>query len=274
MTTFDIELVGKVGSLALINREYQDLDYNIIARISRELKPGYIWITSGATEIGRLDYMKRNGTALKGNDEDNKTDYAAQGQSILMQTYRQYVDSRYSIRQILVEHQHFNDVEKRDNLLRLLNRCPAQKAIPIINYNDAVSSEEIRKMEIDKMRKNIKKVVECVDNDETASQIASLVKCKTLLILSTTDGIYSDIDDKNSLIERVSGKDIYELITNIEELQTHCHGASRIGAHGARAKLEYIKEPVKNGTQVIISNSRYSINDILSGKVKSTKISL
>ena len=51
MANFDIELVGKIGSMALINREYQDINYNIIARLSRELKPGYIWVTSGATEI-------------------------------------------------------------------------------------------------------------------------------------------------------------------------------------------------------------------------------
>ena len=39
---FDIELVGKVGSMALINRDHDDIDYNIIARISRSLCPGMI----------------------------------------------------------------------------------------------------------------------------------------------------------------------------------------------------------------------------------------
>ena len=86
------------------------MNYNIIARLSRELRPGYVWVTSGAVEIGKLDYLKRTGKLLEGSDEENKTDYAAQGQSVLMQTYRQYMDSKYSLRQILVEHQHFNDV--------------------------------------------------------------------------------------------------------------------------------------------------------------------
>ena len=40
MADFDIELVGKIGSMALIDREYQDMNYNIIARLSRELRPG------------------------------------------------------------------------------------------------------------------------------------------------------------------------------------------------------------------------------------------
>lgn len=274
MAKFDIELVGKIGSIALIDREYQDINYNIIARLSRELRPGYIWITSGATEIGRLDFLKRNGFELDGSDEDNKTDYSAQGQSILMQTYRQFIDSRYSVRQILVEHQHFNDETKRQHLYEMLMRCPEQKAIPIINYNDAVCSEENRKTEILKIKEKQGRAIECIDNDETASQIACLVKCKTLLILSTLDGIYNDISDQNSLIERVSGKDVYELIDNVNELQNHCYGSNRKGSHGAKAKLEYIKEPLKNGTTVIIANSKYSIKDIMEGKVKSTVFGL
>lgn len=274
MADFDIELVGKIGSMALIDRDYQDMNYNIIARLSRELRPGYIWVTSGATEIGRLDYIKRTGRELTGTDEDNKTDYSAQGQSILMQTYRQFVDSRFSVRQILVEHQHFNDAEKRLHLFDMLCRCPGQNAIPIINYNDPVSYEENRKHEIIKLRAERGRAIECVDNDETASQIACLVKCKTLLILTTTTGIYLDPDDEKSLVERVGGKDLYELIDNVEELQKHCEGASRKGAHGAKAKLEYIKEPLKNGTKVIIASSRYSIKDILSGSVPATRIGL
>ena len=55
MTAFDVELVGKIGSMALINKEYNDIDYNRIARSTRERRPGCFWVTSGATEIGRLD---------------------------------------------------------------------------------------------------------------------------------------------------------------------------------------------------------------------------
>lgn len=271
---FDFELVGKIGSMALIDKNYQDMDYNIIARVSRELKPGYVWVSSGATEIGRLDYIKRNGKELDGLEQYNNTDYASQGQSILMQTYRQFVDSRYSVRQILVEHQHFNDEKKRQYVLDLLLRCPKQNAIPIVNYNDAVCYEENRKAEINKIKETQGKAIELVDNDETASQIACLVKCKRLLILSTMEGILSDPTNPNSLVERVSGKDIYELLENIEHLQEHCSGVSRKGSHGAKAKLEYIKEPLKNGTEVIIASSKYSINDILEGKVKATRIGL
>ena len=270
--SFDIELVGKIGSMALIDKESNILDYTLIARLSSELKPGYIWVTSGAAETGRLDYIKRNGKELKGLPEDVKTDYASQGQSILMSTYRQYVDSKYSIRQVLVEHQHFNDEQKREHLKAMLLRAKEQNAIPIINYNDAISTEESRKFEIQSLKTKNKKVVECVDNDETASQIACLVKAKTLLILTSAEGIYKDSKNPDTLIEKISGKDIYEVLDNITECENYCNGASRAGANGAKAKLEYVKDAVKIGTKVIIASAKHSIKDILSGKANATRI--
>lgn len=269
---FDIELVGKIGSMALIDKQNNILDYTLIARISAELKPGYIWVTSGAAETGRLDYIKRNGCELDGNKEDVKTDYASQGQSILMSTYREFVDSKYSLRQVLVEHQHFNDPQKREHLKAMLLRAKEQNAIPIINYNDAISTEESRRFEIQSLKHNQEKVVECVDNDETASQIACLVKAKNLLILTSADGIYKDPQDSSTLIEEISGKDIYEVLENINECENYCHGASRAGANGAKAKLEYIKDAVKNGTKVTIASAKFSISDILQGKAKATRI--
>ncbi len=95
-----------------------------------------IWVTSGATEIGRLDYLKRTGCELCGSDDEIKADYAAQGQSILMQNYRQFIHQEYGVRQLLVEHTHFNDPEKREHIRRLLIRAAQQKTIPIVNYND------------------------------------------------------------------------------------------------------------------------------------------
>ncbi len=269
---FDTELVGKIGSMALIDKNSNILDYTLIARLSSELRPGYIWVTSGAAETGRLDYIKRTGKELKGEPEDIKTDYASQGQSILMSTYRQYVDSKYSIRQVLVEHQHFNDEKKREHLKAMLIRCKEQNAIPIINYNDAISTEESRRFEIQSLKNKNKKVVECVDNDETATQIACLVHAKNLLILTSADGIYKDSKNPDTLISEISGSTVYEVLDNITACENYCNGASRAGANGAKAKLEYIKDAVKIGTNVIIANAKYSIKDILSGKAKATRI--
>ena len=268
---YDFDLVGKIGSMALIRREDADIDYNIFSRLGSELKPGMIWVTSGAAEIGRLDYIKRTGHELTCDSVDAKTDYAAQGQSILMEQYRHFVRPEYSVRQVLVEHQHFNDPEKREHIRKLFLRAKEQGAIPIVNYNDPVSVDEIRKMELAKYRETPEHhVVECVDNDETASVICDLVHARYLVIFTSADGIYRDPHDPSTLVDAVEGKDVYEVLDAMTELQKSCIGASRAGANGARAKLDFIRRPVMNGTTVMIARAGNRISDVIEGKCKRT----
>ena len=158
MPHVSFDAVVKIGSMALIRKEDNDLDYNIISRLAHDLRPGYILVSSGAAEIGRIDYMKRNGSELKGDLEEIKTDYSSQGQAILMGLYRDFVDPKYSVRQVLVEHSHFNEPEKAEHLRKLFFRAANQNAVPIVNYNDPVSNEETRRFEIASLRK---KSVEC-----------------------------------------------------------------------------------------------------------------
>ena len=163
-----IDLVIKIGSMALIQRDDGAIDYNIFQRLGDDLRPGMALVTSGATEIGRIDYIRRTGGELHGDLEQDKADYAAQGQIILMDNYRRFVRPEFGVRQVLVEHTHFNDDAKRDHIRRLLLRAAQQGCIPIINYNDPVNDEENRKMELASRRLGGGPVVECVDNDETA----------------------------------------------------------------------------------------------------------
>jgi glutamate 5-kinase len=267
-------MVVKIGSMALIRQEDSDIDYNILSRLSRELTPGDILISSGATEIGRLDYARRTSTVLDGDLNEVKTDYAAQGQAILMAYYRQFIRPEYSVRQVLVEHTHFNQPEKRAHIASLLRRAAEQGAIPIINYNDPVSDEENRKMELSALRRETEAVVECVDNDETASVIAELIGAKLLIILTSTEGIYSDPTNPSTLVHEVSGRTPDQIEVNIRRLQKSCLGSSREGAQGARAKLEYMILPARHGTQIIIAHARHRIADLIAGTVPCTRIGM
>ncbi len=269
-----IRMVVKIGSMALIRKEENDIDYNIISRLGRELAPGDILVSSGATEIGRLDYIKRTGVSLVGDSDEDKTDYAAQGQVILMSHYRQFIKPEYSVRQVLVEHTHFNRPEKRAHIASLLRRAAGQGAIPIINYNDPVSDEENRKMELSALRHEAEGIVECVDNDETAAAVADLVGAKLLIILTSTEGIYKDPADPSTLVREVSGRTPEELEQNIRLLQESCVGASRAGAHGARAKLEYMIMPARRGTRIIIAHSRHPLSNLINGSIPCTRIGL
>ncbi|MDR1619095.1 MAG: uridylate kinase [Clostridiales bacterium] len=267
---FDFEVVGKIGSMALIRKNENEIDYNVFSRIGAELRPGFIWVSSGAVEIGRVDYMKRMGRVLYGDKSDIMTDYAAQGQAILMSEYRRFIPPAYSMRQLLVEHTHFNDEEKRNHIKRFLLRCAAQNAIPIVNYNDPVSFEENRRWELDALRETNDHVVECVDNDETASVICMLVKSMYLVILTSADGIYRDAKNPSTLVGAVEGKNPDEVIAGIEALQQSCVGASRQESGGARAKLEFIKGPVRQGTTVIIAGGSAKLSDAIAGNCRRT----
>ena len=268
----EIDLVVKIGSMALIQKAENEIDYNIFQRLGGDLRPGMILVTSGAAEIGRLDYMHRAGHELGGITEEDKADYAAQGQTILMNTYRQFVRPEYGIRQVLVEHNHFNDPLRREHIRRLLTRAAGQGVIPIINYNDPVSDEEVRKMELASRRAEGAEVVECVDNDETAEVVASLVGAKNLILLTSTEGIYLDRDDPSTLVKLVSGSTLAEVRTKVSELMGHCSGASRKGANGARAKLAFALRAGEHGTNVIIGHARYHIADLLAGRVPCTRL--
>lgn len=267
---YDCELVGKIGSMALINREINELDYNAFSRIGKYLQPGYVWVSSGAVEIGKIDYYKRHDKHLEPENDVAKSLYASQGQCILMENYRKFIKPEYSVRQILLEHSHFNDKEKSEYIKTLLLESIKQKSIPIINYNDSVSNDEILKMELSEVRKNQESVAECVDNDETASRLSVLLKSKYLLILTSSEGLLKDTHDPKTLIKEVEGKNVDELLDNMNELFQLCNGASRKGANGMLAKLQYIQEPLKNGTTVIIGSPKYSIPDLLNGNVNRT----
>lgn len=275
MANFDFDMVVKIGSMALIRKEDNDIDYNIFSRLARALKPGHILVSSGATEIGRIDYMQRNGgRELKGGKEEIMASYAAQGQPILMEMYRQFVNPKYSVRQVLIEHSHFNDERKANHIRTLLFSAANQNAIPIINYNDAVSDTENRKWEIRSLKSKNDHVVECIDNDETAAVITKLVRAKLLVILSSIDGIYMDINDPSTVIEEVVEKSYEAVEQKIDQMMGCCKGASRIGANGAAAKLKFAKEALKCGTTVIIGNAKNNLADIIDGKVKRTYLSV
>lgn len=267
-----IDLVVKIGSMALIQKAENEIDYNIFQRLGGSLRPGMILVTSGAAEIGRLDYLHRAGHELSGLTEEDKADYAAQGQTILMNTYRQFVRPEYGIRQVLVEHTHFNDPLRREHIRRLLLRACGQGVIPIINYNDPVSDEEVRKMELASRRATGGEVVECVDNDETAEVVAKLVGARQLVLLTSTEGIYLNRDDPSTLVRLVTGSTVEAVRERVCELMGHCQGASRAGANGARAKLAFAMRAVEHGTSVVIGHARYHVEDLLRGRVPCTRL--
>ena len=115
-------------------------------------------------------------------------------------------------------------------------------------------------------------VHECVDNDETAAVIAGLVRAKMLVLMTSTEGIYRESGNPDTLEREVTGKTYEDVERQVRELQKGCHGTSRAGSNGAAAKLEYALGCVRGGTTVIIGHARHRLSDLTEGRVPCTRI--
>ena len=49
MTNLNFDVVVKIGSMAMIREDTNEIDYNRISSLARALRPGYILVSSGAT---------------------------------------------------------------------------------------------------------------------------------------------------------------------------------------------------------------------------------
>ena len=127
-------------------------------------------------------------------------------------------------------------------------------------------------MELSSRRAAGNEVVECVDNDETAEVISQLVNAKTLVLLTSTEGIYLDRDDPSTLVTLITGNTLADVQLQTTRLMEHCVGASRPGANGARAKLAYALRAAEHGTTVIIGHARHHIMDLVKGNVPCTRL--
>ena len=150
----------------------------------------------------------------------------------------------------------------------------AGKAVLATLLEHTRNDEENRKWELTHLRLQQQEVVECVDNDETAAVIAGLFSTRVLLIMTSTEGIYQDPRDPKTLVRDVTGNSIEDVVRKVRELQKCCVGASRAGANGAFAKLEYALGPVMRGTRVVIGHARHRISDLVEGRVPCTHIGI
>ena len=142
----------------------------------------------------------------------------------------------------------------------------------ILSALAAACGTENRKMELAARREKGGEVHECVDNDETAAVIAGLVKAKTLVLMTSTEGIYRESGNPDTLVREVTGKTFEDVERQVRELQKSCHGTSRAGSNGAAAKLEYALGCVRGGTTVIIGHARHHLSDLTEGRVPCTRI--
>jgi glutamate 5-kinase len=274
----EINRVIKVGSTALLKPDRSNLDDAVFRNICSNATVNDVLVTSGALELGKLDFARRNGVdieTLSIQSNLRRRKLTGRGQGLLIEKYRKFFPPEIGVEQLLVEHRHFNDRRIREELRRDLLSSANENSITIVNYNDRADIAELRKLEIEEYRRQNGEAVDLTDNDETAVEVAKLVNAKSLIILSERDGIYRDKNDESTLVREIGGRTVAETLENIAEIGKFCQGASRVGANGAGAKLRYCADAIAHGIDtVFLAGARSNIRDIGSGRAKSTRIAV
>lgn len=190
-----------------------------------------VLVSSGAIGMG----VGKLSLGAKPGDIPTKQAAAAVGQCELMYTYdKLFTEYNHTVAQILLVKSDIDNEHRRKNFHNTMSRLLQLGALPIINENDTVSTEEI--------------VIG--DNDTLSAIVAVETNADLLVLLSDIDGLYTADPHKNS-----NAKLIQEVFQITPEILALAGGAgSNLGTGGMETKLRAAQTATVAGTDMIIAN--------------------
>ncbi len=209
-----------------------------------------ILVSSGAIGmgVGKLNLTRRP------QDMPTKQAAAAVGQCELMYVYdKLFSEYNHTVAQILLTGEDLRDEARHRNFANTLHRLLELGALPIINENDSVATDEIG----------------VGDNDTLGALVAVSVSADLLIVLTDIDGLYT-ADPRHSenavLIPEV--RDITD-----EMLAGAGGSGSDLSTGGMATKLSAAKICMEAGTDMIIVNGARPkvLYDILEGNSVGTR---
>jgi glutamate 5-kinase len=232
-------VVVKVGSSLLVNAQAGGLNESWLTSLAADLaelhrdKRDLLIVSSGAIALGRA-VLRLPGGPLKLEDSQAA---AAVGQIVLARTWTEAL-SRHGIiaGQVLVT---LGDTEERRRYLNArstIDTLLQWRAIPVINENDTVATNEIR----------------YGDNDRLAARVATMVSADLLVLLSDIDGLYEAPPEENAAAKHVPS--VARITPEIEAMA----GAapSELSRGGMQTKIEAARIATNAGTHMIIGSGR------------------
>ncbi len=204
-----------------------------------------ILVSSGAIGMG----VGKLGLRERPRDIPSKQAAAAVGQCELMYIYdKLFSEYHHTVAQLLITGDDIANDQRQQNFTNTLSRLLELGALPIINENDTVATDEI--------------VIG--DNDTLAAIVAKSVKAELLILLSDIDGLYT-ADPHTHPDARLLHR-----ITAIDESVLELAGASSSsqGTGGMVTKLRAAQICMSCGCDMVIANGNAPGNlyDILDGK--------
>ncbi len=232
-------IVVKVGSSLLVDREGGRIkdDWLLsladdIAELHRERRDLLV-VSSGAIAFGRA-VLKLPAGPLKLEDSQAA---AAVGQIALARTWAGVL-ARHGITagQVLVTLQDTEERRRYLNARSTIDKLLEWRAVPVINENDTVATNEIR----------------YGDNDRLAARVATMASADLLVLLSDVDGLYDAPPAANAAAKLVP---VVERITPAVEAMAGAAG-SELSRGGMQTKIEAGKIATRGGTHMVIASGR------------------
>jgi glutamate 5-kinase len=232
-------VVVKIGSALLVDRASGRLDApwfeDLVADIARLRKRGQdvLVVSSGAIALGRRHLGLRSG-ALR---LDESQAAAAAGQIRLAHAWQEALGRHdIPVAQVLLT---LGDTEQRRRYLNArgtLEMLLALGAVPVINENDTVATEEIR----------------YGDNDRLAARVAQMVSADCLLLLSDTDGLHTADPARDPAAQLVS--EVHAVTPEIEAMAGE--SATDVGSGGMITKVAAGRIALAAGCHMVIASGR------------------
>ncbi len=225
-------LVVKVGSSSLttaaggLDRARVDALVAALAGAEREV----VLVSSGAIAAG----LAPLGLPRRPRDLATQQAAASVGQGLLMRAYTEAFGAYHrTVGQVLLT---LDDVTRRAhyrNAYRTLERLLALHAVPVVNENDTVATDEIR----------------FGDNDRLAALVAALVRADALVLLSDVDALYTGdpANPENTRIPEVRDP------ADLTGVSIGRVGASGVGTGGMVTKVEAARIATGAGIPVVLT---------------------
>ena len=232
-------LVVKIGSSILVDETHgqvrRDWLEALTGDVARLHKDGceIVLVSSGAIRLGRT-YLKLPSGTLK--LEENQA-AAATGQIQLAHAYQESLARHgITVAQVLLT---LDDSEERRRYLnarQTMATLLGLKAIPVINENDTVATDEIR----------------FGDNDRLGARVAEMISADTLVLLSDIDGLYTADPRSDKTATHIA--EIREVTPEIEAMAGVA--ASELSNGGMVTKLMAGRIAMAAGCRMAIADGR------------------
>ncbi len=204
-----------------------------------------VLVTSGAIGVG----VGKLGLSARPSDIPGKQAAAAVGQCELMYLYDKYFSEyNHTVAQVLLTRYSLSKEDGEENVHNTFEALLRMGAIPVVNENDTVATDEIR----------------FGDNDTLSAYVARFIAADSLVLLTDIDGLYTANpaqDPSATLVQEVAQVD--------DQLMETAGGAgSALGTGGMITKLQAARIATEAGADMYIINGKNpeGLYDLLDGK--------